>query len=121
MIVGKCPYCDGNVIAKAFTIQGKSITLYTCEHAIKERDLNNDYVFSAESTCRFRVYSNAFLRWNKRSFGVNEMKTLLRDGQVVVRLHGKKGSKEYFKYALPDPQYGVSILWDQEVDEKPYM
>ena len=49
------------------TIQGQKVNLYSCEHAKKERDINDDYVFSSDASCRFRAYSNTFLRWNKRS------------------------------------------------------
>lgn len=115
MVLGKCPYCEGNVVSQKITAKGQKINLYSCEHAKKERDVNDDYVFSSDATCRFRVYSNAFLRWNKRSFSEYEMKQLLREGLVAVRLHGKKGTSEYYKYIIPDPEYGVSILWDSEV------
>lgn len=118
MILGNCPYCSGAVISRKFTTNGKQIKLYTCENAQKEYDESEQYVFTAESTCTFRVYSNALLRWNKRSFSENEMKKLLRDGQTVVRLHGRKGTGEYFKYAITDKEYGLSILWDEEVKEE---
>ncbi|PHO10722.1 hypothetical protein CPG37_02450 [Malaciobacter canalis] len=117
MILGTCPYCKGNVISKKITAQGKKIKLYTCENSKKEYDESDSYVFTADSTCRFRVYSNVFLKWNKRSFSENEMKRLLKDEQIVIRLHGRKGTKEYFKYAIPHEEYGVSILWDEEVEE----
>ena len=56
-----------------------------------------------------------FLKWNKRSFSKYEMKKLLEDEQVIVRLHGRSGTNEYFKYVITDKEYGVSILWDEEV------
>lgn len=115
MVLGMCPYCGGSVTSQKLTIRGQKVNLYSCEHAIKERDLNDDYVFSATSTCRFRVYSNTFLRWNKKSLSEREMKELLSNGQIAVRLHGRKGTSEYYKYVIPDPEYGISILWDEEV------
>ncbi|MGA1933419.1 hypothetical protein ACH5BF_12005 [Arcobacter sp. YIC-464] len=118
MILGECPYCKGTVSSKNINVQGKKAKLYSCENAKKEYDESEQYVFTADSTCRFRVYSNAFLRWNKRSFSEREMKKLLQDGQTVIRLHGRKGTGEYFKYVITDEEYGVSILWDEEVDEK---
>ena len=78
MILGKCPYCDGSVIARKFETQGKKIKLYTCENANKQYDESESFVFTAESTCTFRVYSNAFLKWNKRSFSQYEMKKLFK-------------------------------------------
>jgi hypothetical protein len=115
MILGKCPYCEANVIARKFETQGKKIKLYTCENANKEYDESEAFVYTADSTCTFRVYSNAFLKWNKRSFSTYEMKKLLQDGQTTIRLHGRKGTGEYFKYVITDKEYGVSILWDEDV------
>ena len=115
MVLGKCPYCGGNVISQKITAKGQKINLYSCEHARKERDINDDYVFASDASCRFRVYSNTFLRWNKRSLSEYEMKQLLHEGQIAVRLHGRKGTGEYFKYVVPDSEYGVSILWDMPV------
>jgi len=116
MILGKCPYCESNVTSRKINVQGKNIKLYSCENAKKEYDDSEQYVFTADSTCRFMVYSNVFLRWNKRSFSEYEMKKLLQDEQTIVRLHGRKGTGEYFKYVIPDFEYGVSILWDEEVE-----
>jgi len=118
MILGDCPYCDGIVTSRKINVQGKTIKLYSCQNAKKEYDESEQYVFTADSTCRFRVYSNAFLRWNKRSFSEYEMKKLLKDGQAVVRLHGRAGTGEYFKYVITDQEYGVSVLWDEEVEEE---
>lgn len=117
MILGKCPYCAGNVLAIKSTANGKKVNLYTCENSKKEYDDSEQFVFASDSTCTFRVYSNVFLRWNKRSFSKYEMKTLLEEGQATIRLHGRKGSSEYFKYVITDKEYGVSILWDEEVDK----
>lgn len=117
MILGKCPYCSGDVISKKVVARGKNIKLYSCENAKKEYDESDSYVFSADSTCRFRVFSNVFLKWNKRSFGENEMRRLLRDGQVTIRLYSKNSKKEYFKYVIPDSEYGVCILWEEDVEE----
>lgn len=116
MKLGTCPYCGSDVVVKKITAKGKPIKLYHCTNAKKEYDESEQYVFTADSTCTFMVYSNAFLRWNKRSFSEHEMKKLLNDGQTTVRLHGRKGSGEYFKYVIPNPEYGISVLWDEEVE-----
>lgn len=118
MILGKCPYCKGNVRAIKSTVNGKKVNLYSCENAKKEYDDSEQFVFASNSTCTFRVYSNVFLRWNKRSFSKYEMKKLLEDEQIIIRLHGRSGTSEYFKYVITNKEYGVSILWDEEVEEK---
>ncbi len=117
MILGKCPYCNANVISKKIIARGKNIKVYSCENAKKHYDESEIYVFTSDSTCRFRIYSNAFLKWNKKSFSELEMKKLLKEGQTIVRLHGKKRSREYFKYIIPHEEYGVSILWEEEILE----
>ena len=118
MVLGKCPYCKGDVILIKSTANGKKVSLYTCENAKKEYDDSEQFVFTSDSTCTFRVYSNVFLRWNKRSFSKYEMKKLLEDEQVIIRLHGRRGTSEYFKYVITDKEYGVSILWDEEVENE---
>jgi hypothetical protein len=118
MTLGKCPYCDGKIIAISSNIKGKKVNLYTCENAKKEYDDSEQFVFTSDSTCTFRVYSNVFLKWNKRSFSKYEMKNLLENQQIVVRLHGRKGTGEYFKYVVTNKEYGVSILWDEEVSKE---
>jgi len=117
-VLGKCPYCDGLVESKKITTNGKNINVYACSNAKKEYDESDAYVYTADSTCTFMVYQNKFLKWNKRSFSAYEMKKLLSDGQVIVRLHGRRGTSEYFKYVILDKEYGCSILWDEEVIEK---
>ena len=118
MKLGTCPYCGGDVVSRKIIAKGKQIKLYHCINAKKEYDESEAYVFTVDSTCSFLVYSNVFLRWNKRSFSEYEMKKLLYDGQITVKLHGRKGTREYFKYVIPDKEYGVSILWDEAVEEK---
>lgn len=46
------------------------------------------------------------------------MKNLLNNEQIIVRLHGKAGTKEYYKYVITDLEYGVSVLWDEEIEER---
>ena len=104
MILGKCPYCKGNVQAIKSTANGKKVNLYTCENAKKVYDDSDQFVFTSDSTCTFRVSKY-------------EMKKLLEDEQVVIRLHGRRGTSEYFKYVIPNKEYGVSILWDEEVSK----
>ncbi len=117
MILGKCPYCNANVISQKIVAKGKNIKVYSCQNAKKEYDESDIYVFTSDSTCRFRVYSNTFLKWNKKSFSQYEMKNFLKEKQAIIRLHGKKGSSKYFKYIIPHPEYGVSILWEEEVEQ----
>lgn len=115
MILGKCPICNANVISIKTIIKDKKVKLYTCENTKKEYDESESFVFSSDSTCTYRVYSNVFLKWNKKSLSEYEMKKILNNDECIVRLYSKKAKKEYFKYAVLDKEYGVSILFDEEV------
>ena len=41
MILGKCPYCKGNVHAIKSTANGKKVNLYSCENAKKSTMIVN--------------------------------------------------------------------------------
>lgn len=114
-LLGKCPFCKGHVYSKKINVKNKTVKLYSCEHAKKEYDESDAYVFTADSTCTFRIYSNMFLRWNKRSFSENEMKKLLQNNEVTIRLYSQYKKEEYFKYVVLDKEYGCTVLWDEEV------
>lgn len=60
MVIGKCPYCGGEVVSQKLTIQGQKVNLWGASMRKKASDINDDYVFSSDASCRFRVYSNAF-------------------------------------------------------------
>ncbi len=115
-ILGQCPYCNANVISKNTIAKGKKIKLYTCQNAKKEYDESGQYVFTQDSTCTFQVYSNTFAKWNKYHFSKYEMSQLLQNSQIIIKLQGRYKKNEYFKYAIYNKEYGVSILWDEEVE-----
>ena len=113
--VGKCPYCeDGEIEVREISPNGKKTKLYACSNArwTYEFDMAE---LTSDSTCGFRIFANQLLRWNKRSIGINEVCTLLRDKEVKVRLYSSFGKKEYFKWIVLDKEYGVSVLWDVDI------
>lgn len=111
--LGQCPFCTGQVYSQKIIVRNKQIKRYACEHAKKQYDESEAYVFTADSTCTFMVYSNAFLRWNKRSFSEYEMKNLLSQGQISVRLYSKAKKDEYYKDVIAHKEYGISVLWEE--------
>jgi len=114
--LGKCHFCeDGAVEVRQTTVDGKKIKLYACSNAhwSFEHDMAE---LTPESTCSFRIFQNALLRWNKKAIGEREMRTLLSEEQVKVRLYSSKAKKEYFKWLILDEEYGCSVVWDVFID-----
>ncbi len=114
--LGKCPYCsDGKVEVRQTTVDGKSIKLYACSNA--HWSFEHDMAELTEaSTCSFRIFQNALLRWHKKALSEKEIRTLLSDGEVKVRLYSSRAKKEYYKWLVADPEYGCSVVWDVFID-----
>lgn len=111
--LGKCPYCDnGEIEIRNLNIQNQKVKLYACSNAHWEIDVGDTAVLTEDSTCSFRIFSNQYLRYNKRSIGEKEIRTLLRDGEVEVRFYSSKSKSEYFKFLILDQEYGTSVIWD---------
>lgn len=128
-IVGDCPYCDGQVGKRDTKIYNRKVSIYSCENnkvAHNDDDDEGSFLQTDDSTCSFKIFSNALLKYNKGTISEKEIKELLLNKEIVVRLYSKKlfneetdtyGS-EYFRYVITDEEYGISVLFDMEVEEK---
>jgi len=114
-LLGKCPYCeDGKIEVRAIAVDGKPLKLYACSNA--HWHFEGDFAeLTQESTCNFRIFQNQLRRWNKKAIGENEIRTLLKEQQVQVRLYSANAKKEYFKWVILDREYGISVLWEEDV------
>ncbi|MDD2698678.1 MAG: hypothetical protein PHF17_07765 [Arcobacteraceae bacterium] len=118
-IIGKCPYCkDGNIKVEKKLVKGKNTKVYTCTNASWKSEDGEMYELSKEATCSFRIWGNSLLKWGKKGIGPYEVKKLLEGKNVATRLFSYTYKKEYFKYIILDKEYGVSVLWDLEVEEE---
>lgn len=116
--LGKCPYCeDGHIEVRRIKVNGKPVKLYACLNArwSFEHDMAE---LADDATCSFRIFSNQFLRWNKKSIDENEIRTVLQEEQVKVRLFSSRTKQEYYKWAVLDKQYGLSIVWDINIQKE---
>ena len=119
MIVGKCPYCeDGMIEMVKKDIRGKSTKYYSCSNAKYYSEDGELFETTSDSTCSYRLFGNALLRYGKRGISERELRRLLNGDDVIVRLYSYRAKKEYYKYIALDEEYGVSVLWDIEVDEE---
>jgi len=116
--LGKCPICEnGEIEVRKIEVNAKPSKLYACSNAhwIFENEICE---LSSESTCSYRIFANQFLQWNKKSIGEKEIRTVLQEEQVQVRLFSTRTKKEYFKWAVIDEEYGLSILWDINIEQE---
>ena len=119
-VVGKCPYCDdGMIIVEKKLVNGKNTKIYTCSNASWYSEDGEIFELKKDATCSFRIWGNSLLKWGKRGIGIKEVKQLLEGQSVDVRLFSYRAKKEYFKYIILDKEYGISVLWDMEVEDRP--
>ena len=114
--LGNCPYCkEGSVEVRKIEVEGKPTKLYACSNAHWqfEHDMPE---LTKESICSFRIFQNTLLRWNKKAIGEGEIRTLLQEQQVKVRLYSTRTKKEYYKWLVLDDEYGCSVVWDVFID-----
>ena len=116
--LGKCPFCDdGQIEVRKIEVNAKPTKLYACNNAHWhfEHDMCE---LTNDSTCSYRIFANQFLAWNKKSIGENEIRTVLQEEQVKVRLYSARVKKEYYKWAVLDKEYGLSIVWDIDITDE---
>lgn len=97
-------------------VRGANTKVYTCSNASWISEDGEMFELTPKSTCSFRIWGNSLLKWGKRGIGVSEVRSLLSGDEVKVRLFSYKSKKEYFKYIILHQEYGVSVLWDTDVD-----
>lgn len=113
-MIGKCPYCkDGTVEIEKKPVRGKMTKVYSCSNV--QITTEDGECFEHAGTCNFRIWGSSLSRYGKRSIGEREVRRLLSEGQTVVMLHDRRGN-EYKKYAVPHPEYGIEVLFNEEVE-----
>lgn len=118
-IIGKCPYCkDGIVSYEKKLVRGKNTKVYTCSNASWKTEDGEMFELSPDASCSFRIWGNSLLKWGKRGIGPMEVRKLLNGEDVIVQLYSFSAKKEYYKYISLDKEYGISVIWDIDVEDK---
>ncbi len=113
-MLGKCPYCDDGVVEMTKKeVLGAMTKIYSCSNV--KIHTEDGECFEQAGSCTFRIWGNALKRYGKRSIGVKEVRALLADESIVVTLHSRNGN-EYKKYAITHPEYGIEVLFGEEVE-----
>jgi hypothetical protein len=112
-MLGKCPYCDdGIIVMQKKIVQGKNTKVYTCSKAKVYTE--DGELFESRGSCSYRIWGNSLLKYGKRGIGEREVRELLSEGVFTATLHSKRGV-EYKKYVITNEEYGVSVLFEDEV------
>lgn len=119
MILGKCPYCkDGQIEIRKKEVNGKKVELYACSNASWYTEDGEMFELTQDSTCSFKIWQNSLRKYGKY-LKRREVKELLSGNDVIVTLYtqGFKNKKTYEKYICLNEEYGVSVLWEIDIDE----
>jgi hypothetical protein len=85
MIIGKCPYCDGEIISHKKENKGKKVTLYSCSNNKVEYDEEDEmFLKTSDSTCDFKIFSNALKRYGKYKLSKSEVLKILKKEDCIV-------------------------------------
>ena len=115
-MLGKCPYCDdGELIQTSKEVQGRKTKIFTCSNA--KFTTEDGEMFESIGSCSYRIWGNSLRKYGKKAIGPKEVKQLLDRGSFTAILHSKFGA-EYKKYVIPNKEYGIEVLFNEEVEEE---
>lgn len=113
--LGRCPCCeDGYIEVRPIVVQGKKVKLYACSNAQWHFEFDMCEL-REDATCGYRIFSNQLARWHKKSLSEKEIRTLLSEQQLKVELFSPKSKQSYEKWVVIDAEYGVKVLFDEDV------
>ena len=114
--LGKCPCCeDGVVLMDRKIVRGAKMRVYSCSNT-KIATEDDGETWERVGSCNYTIWGDALKRYGG-SISPNNIKELLSEGQFVAELKSKSG-KAYEKYVVADEEYGVSVLWDIDVEDE---
>ena len=116
--LGKCPFCeDGQIEVRKTEVNAKPTKLYACSNTHWHFD-HDMCELRGDGISSYSIFANQFLPWNKKAIGEYAIRTVLQDEQVRIRLYSSTTKIEYFKWAVLDKEYGLSIVEDIDINEE---
>jgi len=117
--IGKCPYCeDGTIEYESKQVRGKKTKVYCCSNnKVTTVDDGETWEPTEDSTCTWKLFGSSLERWGKKFIGPKEVKKLLAKDEVIAHMYSYAKKVEYKKYLTISEEYGVSVLWEMDVEE----
>ena len=118
--IGKCLYCeDGTVEYESKQVRGKKTKVYCCSNnKVTTLDDGDTWEPTSDSTCSWKLFGSNLERWGKKFIGPKEVKKLLAGDEVIAHMYSYTKKVEYKKYLTISEEYGVSVLWEMDVEEE---
>ena len=118
--IGKCPYCEDGIIEyESKQVRGKKTKVYCCSNnKVTTVDEGETWEPTADSTCSWKLFGSSLERWGKKFIGPKEVKKLLAGDEVIAHMYSYVKKVEYKKYLTISEEYGVSVLWEMDVQEE---
>lgn len=118
--IGKCLYCeDGTIEYKSKQVRGKKTKVYCCSNnKVTTLDDGDTWEPTSDSTCSWKLFGSNLERWGKKFIGPKEVKKLLAGDEVIAHMYSYVKKVEYKKYLTISEEYGVSVLWEMDVEEE---
>ncbi len=114
VMYGKCPYCeDGTLTMEKKPVRGVLTKVYSCSNVKVVTE--DGECWEQVGSCTFTIFGNALSRYGKRWISPKEVKELLKEGCFIAELKSRNG-QVYKKYVVADKEFGVSVLFDTEVE-----
>lgn len=117
--IGKCLYCEDGIIEyESKQVRGKKTKVYCCSNnKVTTLDDGDTWEPTADSTCSWKLFGSSLERWGKKFIGPKEVKKLLAGDEVIAHMYSYTKKVEYKKYLTISEEYGVSVLWEMDVEE----
>jgi len=118
--IGKCLYCDDGIIEyESKQVRGKKTKVYSCSNnKVTTLDDGETWEPTSDSTCSWKLFGSSLERWGKKFIGPKEVKKLLAGDEVIAHMFSYVKKVEYKKYLTISEEYGVSVLWEMDVEEE---
>lgn len=101
--IGKCPVCKTGDIYE----NGK---VYMCSGAVWSNEGTKEEPKWKNDGCDYKIFKNGLERFGKPTIGKLEIKKLLEDGKIKVKLKSKTNS-EYEKEINIDEKFGIKVIF----------
>lgn len=96
--LGTCPVCGGDIVEKP--------KAYICSKASWKKDEAGSW---KNDGCQYSIWKNALEKFGKSSLSKLDVKTLLKNGKVKVKLKSPRNQSSYEKDIIIDPKWGVKV------------
>lgn len=102
--LGLCPICKQGEI-----YEGNNKKVYLCSAAAWKNEGSKEAPKWKNEGCDYTIFKSSVEKLGKKTIGILEVKNLLKNGHVVVKLKSAKTGNEYKKNLIIDEKWGAKV------------